>query len=212
MKYIREEIISNLYETSKSASGTALLTSDAEKFSVYNLDAVKEIFCKEYRYGEKIKSCDAYYCDNYNYVVVEFKNTHHMKLKCFYNEIEMKLTDTHMLLCESFWKNKKGTEIGKKVKVLVVYNDTMNYEKGVLNIGKALNKMAPKQGNTQRNSKMPEIFENETEFNHTITETSKKYQKEFYKEIEFLEKKQFEHSYINTGYFGQLVEYTEWYC
>ena len=63
MKYKKEIIVSNLYEKSKSEGGSALLSCSARKYEVYDLDMLKNEFCKSYRHGESLKSCDAYYCD-----------------------------------------------------------------------------------------------------------------------------------------------------
>ena len=207
MKYERQFIVSNLYETSKSNENAALLSTDAREYEVYDLDQMKDIFCKEYRHSENIKSCDAYYYNKYDYLVVEFKNAHHLRLKEYYDEIEIKIIDTHMLLGETFWKNKKGTEVGKKVCLLVVYNDAMNYGAGVRNIGLALNAMKPMTGDKTRNSKLPLIFSDDVEFNQAVDMTRLRYESEFFKEISFMDKKTFENDYIKADYFRELEEW-----
>lgn len=63
MKYRREQIVSDIYETSKSQKAAAMFPASAKQYAVYDLDKVKDEFCLEYRHGEKIKSCDAYYYD-----------------------------------------------------------------------------------------------------------------------------------------------------
>ena len=72
---------------------------------------MKDWFCTEYRDGEKIRSCDAYYQDSYNNLVIEFKNTHHLRLKEYLNEIRVKFIDTHFILAETFWRNKKVSQM-----------------------------------------------------------------------------------------------------
>lgn len=210
MKYKREEVVSNLYETSKSREDNKyLLSKSAEIYAVYHLDKLKEKFCEYYRHSDSIKSCDAYYYDQYNNLVIEFKNAHHMKMREYYNEIEMKMLDTHMLLSETLWKNRKAKDIAKKVNLIVVYNDAMNYGKGLCAIGSALNDMKPIQGNQSRNTNNPKIFENEEEYKKRIAETKEKYQTDFYKEIDFIDKKDFETDYINSGYFITLEIWSE---
>lgn len=182
---------------------------EARRNAAYNMDAVKEIFCKEYRHENMIKSCDAYYYDQYNYIEIEFKNTHCLRLKEYYPEIEMKILDTHMLLSETFWKNKKNADIGKKVQLLVVYNDAMNYGDGLRSIGKALNGMIPKSGDQTRKTKLPELFQDSSEFEQAAAMTNKKYQTQFYREILFVEKKIFESDYVDAGYFQNLAQWAE---
>ena len=210
VKYERNKIVSSLYETSRPKKGNPLLFNKAENYEVYDFDNIKKIFCEKYRYGKDIKSCDAYfYSEKKDYLIIEFKNTHHLKLKDYYDEIEIKLIDTHMLLNETFWKNKKGNDISKNVKSIVVYNDKMNYGSGVKNIANALNNMIPKSGDVVRNSNNPNLFENDNEFQNAVNNTKVKYEKEFYKEIEFMDKKEFEENYVDTGYFNGLIEWSE---
>lgn len=207
MKYERKFIVSNLYETSKSNENVALLSNAAKEYEVYDLDQMKDIFCKEYRHSEKIKSCDAYFYNQYNHLVVEFKNAHHLRLKEYYDEIEIKIIDTHMLLGETFLKNKKGTEAGKKVRLLVVYNDAMNYGTGVRKISDALNAMKPMTGDKTRNSKLPPIFHDDNEFRMVVDATKQRYEAEFFKEIFFIDKETFEEEYIKADYFQKLEEW-----
>ncbi|MDE7324465.1 MAG: hypothetical protein K2N73_17465 [Lachnospiraceae bacterium] len=209
MKYERSKIVSNLFETSKSQKGGALLSAKAEKYEVYDLDALKDEFCKKYRHDEKLKSCDAYYYDQNNQIVVEFKNTHHFNLKEYYNEIEIKMTDTHMILRETLCSNKKRAELGKKLRLLMVYNDTLNCGEGIRQISSALNTMTPKRGNPARNVRLAQIFHDDAEFEQAVQETKKKYEEQFYREILFLEKKEFEETYIAGGCFDTLAEWTE---
>lgn len=211
MEYERQFIVSNLYETSKSKKSehTALLPASTKEFEVYDLDQLKDIFCKNYRHSEKIKSCDAYYYDQHDYLVIEFKNANHLKLKEYYDEIEIKIIDTHMLLSETFWKNRKGKDIGKKVCLLVIYNDAMNYGTGVMNIGLKLNTMEPIAGDKARNSKMPSIFCNDFEFQNAVEKTKNRYEVEFFKEISFIDKQVFEKEYIEAEYFHALEKWSE---
>lgn len=209
MKYKRNMIVSNLYETSKSSKGGSLLSASEDRYAVYALDKLKDEFCQNYRHGEKLKSCDAYYYDQNDYVVVEFKNTSYQKLKEYYNDIEIKMIDTHMLLAETFYRHKKNTELSKKVSLLVVYNDALSYGKGISQIGNALNTMKPKRGDTARKITVPKCFADETEFLEAVKETKDKYEGSFYKEVQFVEKKDFKSDYVDAGYFGDLAEWVE---
>lgn len=209
MKYERKNIVSNLYETSKASTGQAMLGTGAAQYDVYHLDAMKEQFCRFYRHSENIKSCDAYYYDTKNHLIVEFKNTHHMRLKEYYDEIEIKLLDTHMLCRETFWRSRKLNAIIGIVNVIVVYNDALNYGSGVRNIAGALNQIRPLQGDIKRYTKEPEQFLDEDEFLEKVKCTKEKYEKDFYNEIEFIDKKDFEERYIKTGYFSGLEIWSE---
>lgn len=209
MKYERDIIVSDLYETSKSGKGGALLSSSAKDCQVYDLDALKDEFCKAYRHDEKLKSCDAYYYDQYNWVVVEFKNTHHYILKEYYHEIEIKAIDTFMILHETLCRSKKSTELGKKLSLMIVYNDALSCGRGVCQINNALGTMTPKSGDTARAAKPKEIFQDDTQFNKAVQGTKNKFEGCFYKEIVFIDKKKFEEGYIKIGYFGNLTQWQE---
>lgn len=209
MKYERNVIVSNLYETSKSKKGGSLLSADAGKYEVYDLDQVKDEFCRYYRHDEKLKSCDAYYYDQHNQLVIEFKNTNHRNLKEYYDEIEIKIVDTHMILNETFCRNKKSADLAKKLNMLLVYNDALNYGKGVCQIQNALNTMAPRRGDAARNVKTAQTYADDSEFLEAVGETKKKYEGQFYREIRFVEKKDFEADYVETEYFGNLTEWPE---
>lgn len=209
MEYKRNMIVSNLYETSKSSKGGALLSADEGCYEVYDLDKLKDEFCNHYRHGEKLKSCDAYYYDQNDHVVVEFKNTSYQKLKEYYNDIEIKMIDTHMLLAETFYRHKKNTELSKKLRLLVVYNDSLSYGKGIRQIGNALNTMKPKRGDTARNVTAPKCFADEMEFRKAVRETKYKYEGCFYKEVQFVEKTDFKKDYVDAGYFENLTEWPE---
>ncbi len=209
MVYERNKIVSNLFETSKSQKGRALLPVKAGQYEVYDLDALKDEFCKAYRHDEKLKSCDAYYYDVNNYIVVEFKNTHHFNLKEYYDEIEIKMTDTYMILRETLCGKKKKTELGKKLRLLMVYNDALDYGEGIRQISSVLNTMTPKRGNPARNSRPVKTFRDDAEFGQAVCETKKKYEGQFYQEVLFLEKKEFEETYIAGGCFDKLEEWME---
>lgn len=209
MKYERNVIVSKLYETSESSEGSALLSVSEGAYEVYDLDRMKDEFCQNYRHNEKLKSCDAYYYDQNNHVVVEFKNTIYQKLKEYYNEIEIKIVDTHMLLAETFYRNKKNTELSKKLSLLVVYNDVLSAGKGISQISNALNTMKPKKGDTARKVTAPKLFADETEFQTAVSQTKEKYEGSFYKEIQFMGKKDFKKDYIDVGYFVNLTEWPE---
>ena len=53
VKYKREKIVSNIYETSKSKKDAGLFTVSERRYNVYDLDQVKDEFCREYRHDEK---------------------------------------------------------------------------------------------------------------------------------------------------------------
>lgn len=209
MEYKREEIVSDLCQTSKSSTGKSMLSQSAERHAVYNLDTIKELFCKEYRHSEMIKSCDAFYYDTCNHVIMEFKNTHHMNLKEYYDEIEIKFLDTHMLLGETFYKRKKQKDICNKAKVIVVYNDALNNGKGINQLVSNISEVKPCQGDKSRNSKQIKKFKTDEEFQKAVNDTKTKYEKVFYREIEFIDKKDFETYYIETNYFDALEEWSE---
>lgn len=72
----REDVVSNLYETSKSSKeGTYLLDKKHQEIEVYDFDNVAKILCIEYRNKQNLKSCDAYYenTPKKDYLVMEFK-------------------------------------------------------------------------------------------------------------------------------------------
>lgn len=204
MKYEKEIIESNLYEVSKSEKSGALLSPRTQKHKVYNLDKLKEEFCRNYRHSRNLSSCDAYYCDRHEHLVIEFKNTGYQGLKHYYDEIEIKIVDTHMLLAETFYRNKKNADLSRDLKFLLVYKNGLNYDKGVRGIDKALTGMNPKKGDAARNAKQKELFEHEAEFQAAVEETKNKYEGEFYKEIRFIEKEDFEKEYIEAEYFKNL--------
>lgn len=206
MEFKREDFKSNLYETSKSNDGTSLLSRKEKNIEVYDFDKVKDWFCDEYRRKEKMCSCDAYYEDQRaNYRVIEFKNTHRFKLKGFMDEIEQKIIDTHMLLAETFWRNRKTGDMRKKLPLMVVYNDALNYEKGISSLSKGFNNVKPKKGNQERKSKEKELYLNETEYSEAIKQVKDKYRKHFFSEVEFVDKKDFCKDYVESGYFQELV-------
>lgn len=206
MEFKREDFKSNLYETSKSKHGKPLLSVREETIAVYDFDKVKDWFCDEYRRKEKMCSCDAYYQDQRsNCRVIEFKNTHHFKLKGFLNEIEQKISDTHMLLAETFWKNRKTADMGKKLPLMVVYNDELHYGEGICGLSKGFNNVKPKKGNQERKSKEKELYLNEQEYSEAIKQVKDKYQKQFFSEVEFVDKKDFCRDYVESRYFQELV-------
>lgn len=209
MKYRREQIVSNIYETSKSQKAAAMFPASAKQYAVYDLDKVKDEFCLEYRHGEKIKSCDAYYYDNHNQMVIEYKNTHHYNLKAYYDEIEIKILDTHMLLKETFCKTKKHEQLCKNLCLIVVYNDALNYGEGICGIQHALNTIKPIKGNTSRAAKQTERFVDDAEYWQAVDGTKSKYEGCFYKEIQFMEKTDFWFQYLDSGYFKNLAEWPE---
>lgn len=196
MKYRREQIVSNIYETSKSKKAAVMFTAGAKQYAVYDLDKVKDEFCQEYRHGDKIKSCDAYYYDNHNQLVIEYKNTHHYNLKAYYDEIEIKIADTHMLLKETFCKAKKHRELCKNLCLIVVYNDALNYGQGICRIQNALNTIKPIKGDKSRAAKQVERFVDEEEYQRAVDGTKSKYEDCFYKEIQFMEKAEFQSLYF----------------
>ena len=140
---------------------------------------------------------------------MEFKNTHHRNLKEYYHEIEIKIVDTHMLLKETFCRTKKHSELCKNLHLVVVYNDALNYGKGVCNIQNALNTMKPKIGNGSRAGKKTERFADEKEYMQAVNGTKHKYEGSFYKEIQFMDKVQFQEFYLDSDYFGNLAEWQD---
>jgi hypothetical protein len=127
-------------------------------------------------------------------------------LKEYYNEIEMKMLDSHMLLAEIFWKSRKNKDISAKVGMIVVYNDSLNYGNGIRNIADSLNGVVPISGNKTRKSEQPKMFKEE-EFEQKVADTRNKFESEFYHNIKFVDKTDFEKDYIETGYFGKLKDW-----
>lgn len=202
---LKNNFVSNLYETSKSKKqGSAVLSTQEKNIAVYDLDKVKDWFCDTYRNGERIRSCDAYYQDGNNYLVIEFKNTHHLRMKEFISEITVKLVDTHFLLAETFFGNKKVSKIASTVNMLLVYNDSLDYGKGVKNISSALNTMTPMRGNTSRKSIEKQVYSNENEYERDVNKIKAMFQSDFYKSVEFVDKKDFMVDYIESSYFSTL--------
>ena len=202
---LKGDFISNLYETSKSTKqGSAVLSKQQANIDVYHLDKLKEWFCDTYRNGEKICSCDAYYQDGNNYLVIEFKNTHHLRMKEFISEITVKFIDTHFLLAETFFGNKKVSKIAATVNILLVYNDGLNYEKGIKDISSALNTMTPMRGNMSRKSTERQIYSDEDEYQRDVDKLKAMFQSAFYKTVEFVDKKDFIVDYMDASYFSTL--------
>ena len=200
MDFRENEFRANLYETSMSGKKNPLLSASEKTIEVYNMDKVKEWFCKEYRQKECLCSCDAYYQSQHNQLVIEFKNTHHLKLKDCWSQIQMKLLDTHMLLAETFYRSKKGSEIAKKLRALLVYNDDpLNYGPGVRKIGGCLNEIKPIKGDDSRKSNPVKLFLDEEEYHEHLDALKCKYKLDFYKDIEFMDKREFYESYIEPG-------------
>lgn len=202
---LKGDFISNLYETSKSTKqGSAVLGKQQENIDVYHLDKIKDWFCDMYRNGEKICSCDAYYQDGNNCLVIEFKNTHHLRMKEFISEITVKFIDTHFLLAETFFGNRKVSKISSTVDVRLVYNDGLEYGKGIQNLSSALNNMTPMRGNTSRKSIEKQVYSNENEYERDVNKIKAMFQSDFYKSVEFVDKKDFMVDYIESSYFSTL--------
>lgn len=209
MKFKRNEIVSDLHEAAKSSKlGVCLLNKRAREIEVYNFDKVKNTFCKMFYDELKLRSFDAYYenVPQRDYLAIEFKNTSHFRLKELFSELEEKAIDSHMILLETFWKKKKLKQILENVRLLVVYNDSLNYGKGVKDICKGFNQVEPIQGDKKRNTKVPVMFENEEEFQQRKDVFCSKFEEEFYHKVEFVDKTQFEQDYIEAGYFKDMTE------
>lgn len=69
--------------------------------------------------------------------------------------------------------------------------------------------MIPKSGDQTRKTKLPELFQDSSEFEQAAAMTNKKYQTQFYREILFVEKKIFESDYVDAGYFQNLAQWAE---
>lgn len=61
------------------------------------------------------------------------------------------------------------------------------------------------QGSGARKSKEPDMYKDEQEYQKEILVLKDTYEKDFYKEIMFLEKKKFCEMYADNGYFQKLV-------
>lgn len=196
-----------LYEVSASNDGVPLLDIDTKDIDVYHFDHVKDWFCSTYRNNNsKLRSCDAYYQDGRDYLVVEFKRTHHFKMKSYMSELSEKLVDSHMILAETFLNKKAVEKIAEILKVVIVYHDSLNYEKGITSFAHNLNTVSPKRGKqTRNNSSKNDIFENEEEFQVAVYEIQEKYQGKFYLDVMFMDKSDFYEFYIKSKYFQQLT-------
>lgn len=208
MKYKDKEIFSNLHETSKSRDTGAYLLEPRFRDDVYNLDKVKDLFCDMYRNTQKLCSCDAYYenVPHKNYLLIEFKNTAHARLKGFWGEIEQKAVDSHMILLETFWKNRKVQQVLKYAKLLVVYNDEKNCGEGLKAISNALNSIEPFQGDKKRGTKMPPLFDTEDEFESAKNDFIDKFKGDFFADVDFIDKAEFVEEYIEAGYFEKMSD------
>ena len=101
----------------------------------------------------------------------------------------------------------KANAVQNQVKVVLVYDDDVNYEAGVKNISHNLNTMKPINGNTSRNSKEKSIFKDENSYQLKLKETIGKYKEVCYSDIKFVEKKEFIDTYINSHYFDKITEW-----
>ena len=199
---VRTSMTASLHETSKSSSGDSYLLSKQEgNIDVCYLDKLKDWFCDSYRNGKKLCSCDAYYNGIHNFLVIEFKNTSHLRIKEFFPELMVKFTDTHFLLAETYYRNRKITKISSDIDLVVVYNDSLYYGKGVRDLEHALTNMQPKRGDTTRKAREPVMYSSEEEYQDDVEMIKGMYEKEFYKTVEFIDKKDFVEQYINTSYF-----------
>lgn len=202
MEFTKESFVSNLYEVSKSQKdGRSVMSSREQDKAVYHLDRVKDWFSDHYRNRAKMKSCDGFYQSNRDELVLEFKNTHHLKFKEFMGELEQKMADTHMLLLETFYRGEKVGKVATDVSLLVVYNDELSMGKGLCEIGDAMNRIKPLRGNQTRTSKPPALY-TEDEFRQEADRVGKKYQDGFYKDVSFMDKKDFCEMYVEQGYFA----------
>ncbi len=83
-------------------------------------------------------------------------------------------------------------------------SDSLPIEPGVLTISGALNGMKPLRGASNRKSKAPILY-TEEEFEQETGKVLEKYQGQFFKEVEFMEKKDFCEKYGSQGYFRELT-------
>ena len=206
MEYTKDKVVSDLYKTSKSSAGVYLMEPKHKAIEVYDFDELKKLFCSEYRNEQKLCSCDAYYENpqKKNYLAIEFKNAGYQALKEYFGELYAKAVDSHMLLLETFWRRRKVKDVSKHVKFLVVYRDGLNYDKGVVELNQALCSVKPKRGNTTRAVDTHKLFGNSVEFEKAKKLFKEKFTEDFFQEIEFLEKKDFEEYYVNAEYFEPL--------
>lgn len=207
MKFNTKDVVTELRETSKSRDdGCYLLDSKYKNMKVYHFDAIKKVLCNHYRKKQELGSCDAYYEEqnHRNSILIEFKNTAHERMKEFWNSFDEKAFDSHMILLETFWNNGKVKKIAENTTLLIVYNDQLNYENAIVSFNRNLNKVEPLKGSTKRNSKTPELFESEEEYEEAKKKFVEKFKGDFYKEVEFMEKKDFEEFYLKRNYFNHL--------
>ena len=86
-----------------------------------------------------------------------------------------------------------------------MYHEGISYGEGVQGFCKNINRVKPKKGSGARKSKEPVIYKDEQEYQKEIQVLKDTYEKDFYKEIMFLEKKEFCEVYADNGYFQKLV-------
>lgn len=110
-----------------------------------------------------------------------------------------------MILAETFWRKCKVEDIGKAVKLCLVYNDGLSYGKGVQGFCRNLNNVKPKKGSAKRKSKEPEIYGSEEEYLEDVKKIKCLYEHDFYCEIMFMEKQNFCGLYADSGYFQKLL-------
>lgn len=202
MEFTKESFVSDLYEVSRSnKDGKAVMSPREQDKAVYNLDRLKDWFSDSYRNHAKMKSCDGFYQSNRDELVLEFKNTNHLKLKKIMGELEQKMADTHMLLLETFYRKGKVEKVAADVSLLVVYNDELSMGEGLRSIGAAVNNMKPMQGEKPRKSKPPVLY-TEEEYERETERVIEKYQGAFYKDVSFMDKKDFCEMYVERGYFA----------
>lgn len=201
MAFTKESFVSNLYKVSKSKKDNkAVMSSREQDKAVYDLDEVKDWFSNNYRNRVKMRSCDGFYQNERDELVLEFKNTNHLKFKEFMGEIEQKMTDTHMLLLETFYREGKVGKVAADVSLLVVYNDELSMGAGLNKISTAVNCMKPIQGSKSRKSKLPALY-TEQEYEQETKKVIEKYRGTFYRDVNFMDKKDFCEMYVERGYF-----------
>ena len=86
-----------------------------------------------------------------------------------------------------------------------MYNDKdINHSNGVLGINNTLNTMKPKKSGKNRTTEN-EVMAEEGEYQELIDAFKTKYKGSFYKDIMFMDRKEFYEWYVDAGYFTSLA-------
>lgn len=204
MDFRIDDFITDIVEASRPKIGNPLMDAHESEIEVYSLDDIKDWWCDNYRNGNKLRSCDAYYEDVNNHLVIEFKNTNHLNMKAYIDEIQEKIADSYMILSATVFHNKRMNRV-KNYRMLLVYNDSLKSYPGAQKIASALNEMVPFKGENNRSVSGKEFYQTDEEYRAAILAVKQLFESDFFESVDFIDKKDFYEDYINAGYFKPLV-------